>query len=197
MSILNRIDDRYAVEHSIDRQLIPRFEPKNGNECARLLLLLERPGPGSVGTPQTGGSGVISQFNEDVTARMLRAQLELADIAPADLCITNIVPHVRSARARVSDEQVNQAEIEMGFTRLLEVVDAIAPLQNIVLFGNKAKLVKNRLRDARPWIELHDAFHTSAQASGGGRNPESSKNSMWEHNVHLMKTIRPKHWGQI
>lgn len=193
MSELNKIDDKYAREHEIDRILIPKFEPSNGNEGARLLFVLERPGPKSVGTTQAGGSGVISQYNNDPSAKTMRALLELSGLQSDDICLTNIVPHVRSERAKVSNERVTRDEIFMGVSRLIEVIDAMPNLETVILVGTKAQKIESflqvELQTRRPEVSVTTMFHTSAQAAGGGRNPQSSKHHMWRHNFELMSSF--------
>lgn len=189
MSTLDRIDDEFAKQHGVLRVLIPRFEPANGNEYARFLFVLERPGPKSLATKEAGGPGVISQYNNDASARTLKDQLALSGLDKRDICLTNIVPHVRSSRAKVTREQVTPDEIRIGFDRLLKVVDAMPRLEAVILLGKKAQKVSTNLRALRPSIQVLELFHTSAQTSGGGRKYESTKHHMWRHNIELMRGL--------
>ena len=67
-------------------EAVPGFDPSNGNEQARFLLLLEAPGPKAIET------GLVSLDNPDPSARNLKAQLAAAEIGRHDLAVWNVVP---------------------------------------------------------------------------------------------------------
>lgn len=57
--------NRVRIENNLTRE-VPGFDPKNGNEQAKYLFLLEAPGPKAI------QSGLISFDNEDPSARNFR-----------------------------------------------------------------------------------------------------------------------------
>ena len=76
---------------------VPHFDPFDGGIDARLLLLLETPGPGPDRTR------FVSRDNPSGTARNLRRYLEAADIGRHDIVQWNCVPwivHAPGARNR-------------------------------------------------------------------------------------------------
>ena len=75
---------RIWLEHP-DKQL-PGFDPCDGGTSARILFLLEAPGPKAV------GSTFISRNNPDQTAKNFCELLQVAGIARRDTLIWNIVP---------------------------------------------------------------------------------------------------------
>jgi len=72
MTALNELLEKIRTS-APDSAIVPGFDPLNGNESAKFLLLLEAPGPRAA-TP-TGG--YVSFDNQDPTARNLKSQLEL------------------------------------------------------------------------------------------------------------------------
>ncbi|MSQ51674.1 MAG: hypothetical protein EXR28_07280 [Betaproteobacteria bacterium] len=80
-----KLVNRIRKEMNLDNK-VPGFDPKNGNERAKYLFLLEAPGPRAVET------GQISFDNPDPTARNLRCQLKAAGIAREEIALWNTVP---------------------------------------------------------------------------------------------------------
>lgn len=60
---------------------MPTFDPKNGNENARFLFVIEAPGAKAV------ESGHLSFENNDLTAKNFRNQLAAAVIERKDIAI--------------------------------------------------------------------------------------------------------------
>ena len=65
---------------------VPEFDPKNGNEKAKFLFLLEAPGPKALKT------GLISFDNPDPTAKNFCKQLEESKISKKDVAVWNVIP---------------------------------------------------------------------------------------------------------
>jgi hypothetical protein len=65
---------------------VPGFDPADGGADARLLLLLETPGPGG------DGPRLVSRDNPTGTARNLTRFLADAGIARVDTLLWNAVP---------------------------------------------------------------------------------------------------------
>jgi uracil-DNA glycosylase len=71
MGSLDDFVKRIRLEQGLDRE-VPGFDPKNGNESAKFLFVLEAPGAKAVNT------GFISFENPDQTAANFRYQLQEA-----------------------------------------------------------------------------------------------------------------------
>ena len=122
MSELARIVDRIRSEQNLGRE-VPGFDPRNGNEKARFLLVLEAPGPKAV------ASGVISLDNDDLSAKNLRAQLQAADISRADLAIWNVVPWYLGNDAQTKIRAATAKDIKPCLAYLSAVVNALKRLE--------------------------------------------------------------------
>lgn len=76
-----------------DGDEVPDFDPDSGGVSARVLLLLEAPGPGAVAKGGSRlGSGFVSLDNNDETARNLKNAVETAVLARDEVLMWNIVP---------------------------------------------------------------------------------------------------------
>ena len=73
MDKLNKFAEELRLEFS--EWTVPNFDPKDGGVNAKILFLLEKPGP------ETENSGLISQDNDDETARATKEFLNDAGVA--------------------------------------------------------------------------------------------------------------------
>src|ERR1039457_5717737 len=109
-----------------DRQLtreVPSFDPKNGNESAKLLFLLEAPGAQAV------KSGLISFDNPDPSAHNFRNQLEKAGIGREEIALWNIVPWYIGNKESTSIRAAKGSDIEAGIKYLAPLVSAMPNLR--------------------------------------------------------------------
>jgi len=123
---------------------VPAFDPANGNERARLLLLMEAPGPRAV------GSGIVSFDNPDPSARNLKVQLERANIARDDIALWNIVPWYIGTGARI--RAAATSDIIESRQYLPPLLSAMPNLRCVFLIGGaarKAHIFLSRLTVAR------------------------------------------------
>lgn len=116
----------------LDRE-VPGFDPKNGNENAWLLLLLEAPGPKAV------QSGHISLDNPDPTARNLRDQLAAAGIGRADIALWNIVPWYIGNADRTGIRAATGSDVQAGIKYLPSLLAYMPNLRCIALVGSAAR----------------------------------------------------------
>lgn len=84
MKVLGPFVDRLRLQRQTRK--IPAFDPADGGSAAKVLFLLEPPGPGAV------RSGLISRNNKDETAANFNGLLAEAGIAPAETLLWNVVP---------------------------------------------------------------------------------------------------------
>lgn len=133
---------------------VPFFDPEDGGADARLLLLLETPGPAG------DGSRFVSRDNRTPTGANLRRFLAGAGIARADTVIWNVVPwivHAAGARNRA----VTAAERQEGMDLLPGLLALLPRLRVVVLAGRHAGAAEPVVRAARPDVAVLTMPHPS------------------------------------
>ncbi|MBK1659475.1 uracil-DNA glycosylase [Paracraurococcus ruber] len=133
---------------------MPDADPADGGTGARLLLLLETPGPSMPAT------GLVSRDNPTPTGANLRHFLAATGIARADILIWNAVPfliHAPGARNRAP----TRAERAAGLSLLPAVLDLLPRLAVAVLAGRFAGLAAPALTTARPGMPVLAMPHPS------------------------------------
>ena len=121
----------------------PDPDPLDGGSAARLLLLLETPGPRSRRT------GFVSRDNPAETSANLFRFLRDAGIARADTFIWNVVPwiiHDPGARNRAP----TRAEIAAGLAWVEPLVAVLPRLAVVVLAGRVAAMAEPAIAALRP-----------------------------------------------
>lgn len=147
--------NRVRIENNLTRE-VPGFDPKNGNEQAKYLFLLEAPGPKAI------QSGLISFDNEDPSARNFRNQLAEAGITREDIAIWNVVPWYIGNEANTSIRGANNNDVRAGIEYLPPIISAMPNLRCIVLVGGAARrahIFLSRLTVAR----IVSCHHPSAK----------------------------------
>jgi hypothetical protein len=112
--------------------VIPDFDPADAGVNARVMLLLEAPGPKTV--RQWGGSGFISSDNNDVTAENAWRARDAAGL-DKNTVAWNIVPWLLG-RANVHP---NVGQLGQGARELRQLLPIFTDLQCVVLCGKKAE----------------------------------------------------------
>jgi uracil-DNA glycosylase len=133
---------------------VPDADPADGGIRARLLLLLETPGPSMPAT------GFVSSDNPTPTAANLRRFLGTARLVPADLLIWNVVPfliHAPGDRNRAP----RAAERNAGLALLPPLLDLLPRLEVAVLAGRFARLAAPAIQAACPGIPVLAMPHPS------------------------------------
>lgn len=111
--------------------VVPDFDPLDGGINAKVLFLLEKPGPKT--DRNTGGSGFISRDNYDMTANATRVFLDKAGIRREDSVLWNLIPVWNNT----IDTSAN--EINVGFKYLEELLLILKNVKVIVLVGKNAQ----------------------------------------------------------
>ncbi len=130
---------RRSLEDSGRR--MPLFDFQDGGAAARLLILLETPGPGGA------GDRAVSRDNPTGTARNLSRFLGEAAIARGDTILWNTVPwivHEPGARNRA----LRRGEIAEGLAALPGFLALLPRLRVVILSGRVA-------REAAPVVAAH------------------------------------------
>jgi predicted house-cleaning noncanonical NTP pyrophosphatase (MazG superfamily)/uracil-DNA glycosylase len=145
---------RIRADRMADRD-VPWPDPRDGGTNARLLILLEAPGPKAVNT------GFISTDNPDPTARNLRRFLGEAGIPRSTVLLWNVVPWFLS-KPTGSIKAASAADIREAQTYLHTLLAVLPCLDGVLLLGRNAQRGWDRL-DKKPSIPTFRTYHTSNQ----------------------------------
>lgn len=171
----SKLVSRIRKECNLNRE-VPDFDPRNGNEAAKYLFLLEAPGPKAVQT------GLISFDNPDPTAGNFREQLAVAGISRHEIAIWNVVPWYIGNEAGTAIRAAKGEDVRAGMEYLKPLVSAMPNLSCIILVGaaaRQAHLYLSGLTTAR----IVGCHHPSARVLN--TNPSAGK-----ENITIFKFIK-------
>jgi uracil-DNA glycosylase family 4 len=137
---------------------VPGFDPGNGNENAKFLLVLEAPGPRAI------ESGIVSIENQDATARNLKELLSAANIEKNEIAIWNVVPWYIGNEARTQIRSPNPTDIDQGIESLVRLIPKFINLRCILLIGSSARKAHIRLSSATT-ARILACHHTSQRVA--------------------------------
>ena len=141
---------------------VPDFDPLDGGVRARLLLLLEKPGPK---TFPPRGSGFVSRNTDDPTARAIHRFMLQAEVPRCETVLWNIVPWWNGTIAMTA------AEKRLGAAEVPALLALLPELRGVILAGNAAwELGATQFRDAG--LPLFRCVHPSPQARAGPASSE-------------------------
>lgn len=109
----------------------PMFDPCDGGVDARVLILLEAPGPKAV------GSKFISRNNPDRTADNMNKLLRVAKIPRKDTILWNIVPWYIGDSRKI--RPAIREDISLALPFLKKLIEILTNLDFIVLMGKPAR----------------------------------------------------------
>lgn len=133
---------------------IAKFDPLDGGAAARVLILLETPGPGP------DGPRLVSRDNPTGTARNLARFLADAGLARSDTILWNVVPwivHAPGARNRA----LRRGEIREGIALLPPFLARLPRLEAALLAGRVAGMAADAVARARPDVHMTTMPHPS------------------------------------
>lgn len=133
---------------------VPDADPADGGVRARLLLLLETPGPSWTRT------GFVSADNPTPTGANLRRFLAEAGIAREDLLIWNAIPFVIHAPG-AANRAPRRAELKEGLALLPPLLRLLPRLRVAVLAGRAAAEAAPVLATARRGLPTLTMPHPS------------------------------------
>ncbi|WP_210526244.1 uracil-DNA glycosylase family protein [Rubellimicrobium arenae] len=113
--------------------LVPDMDPLDGGTAARVLLLLEKPGP------QAARTGFVSRDNPSPTSAAIRAFLDQAGLARRDTLIWNSIP------AWNGTIRVTGAELARGAAELPPLLSLLPRLDTVILVGRRAQRLEGLL----------------------------------------------------
>lgn len=133
---------------------VPDPDPLDGGAEARLLILLETPGP------RIRATGIVSRDNPTGTARNLARMLDGAALARCDTLIWNAVPWVIHDPGALN-RAPRISEIRDGIASLPPLLAVLTRLCVVVLAGRVAARAEPLLRSLRPDLAILAMPHPS------------------------------------
>lgn len=134
---------------------IPHFDPLDGGIDARMLIVLETPGPRAVST------NFVSRNNPDPTAKNLFNTCASLDIRRQDTIIWNIAPWFISTETQ--SKNARDEDARRGIPLLLRLLAMLPNLSEVVLCGGKAKLAAEEIRQLGTY-RVTETYHFAARA---------------------------------
>lgn len=136
-------------------KVVPYFDPLDAGVEARVLFLMEAPGPQAVRT------GFISRDNINPTARNITEFTQEAGL-PRELTATwNVVPWYIGSGKKI--RPATSADIRAGLPYLERLLPLFTRLELVALVGRKAQTVEPTLRRDWPGLGLYSMPHPSPQ----------------------------------
>lgn len=115
--------------------IVPFFDPGDGGVTARILWLLEAPGPKA--TTQRGGSGMISCNNNDQTAENTWRTREEAGVSRSLVVHWNVIPAYLGSDTKI--RAADASDIAAAGPLLEELLGLLPELQVVILGGGAAQ----------------------------------------------------------
>jgi uracil-DNA glycosylase len=136
-----------------DQYSIPFFDPLDGGINAKILFLLEAPGPNAV------KSGFISRNNPDETAKNMFQILEDVGIPRNETILWNIVPWYIGNIEKI--RPANTKDITQGWYYLKRLIQLLPYVDTIVLVGRKSQKIKKQIVKEYTNLKIIECFHPS------------------------------------
>ncbi len=143
----------FAAKLRAEHGPTPDFDPADGGAAARVLLLLETPGP------SIGRTGFVSADNPTGTAANLRRFLAEAGLDRRRLAIWNAVPWVIHTGG--PNRAPRRDEVQRGLAALPGLLPLLPELRCVVLSGRVAGSAEPVLHGLRPSLKLLRVPHPS------------------------------------
>lgn len=134
---------------------IPYFDPFDAGIHAKVLFLLEAPGP------QATGSGFVSRDNPDPTAANIWTMSREAGLNRTECVIWNVCPWYVGTDRKI--RPVKAAEVREAADALRSLLGQLADLRCVALVGRKAQKARHTVEGARPDVEIIQMPHPSNQ----------------------------------
>lgn len=141
--------------------VVPHFDPGDAGAQAKVLILLEAPGPMTNGANPRPGSGFISVDNDDKTAENCWTLRDDVGLSERETLQWNIVPWYLGP----ASVKPNAAELREGGAELIALMELLPDLQVVIASGLYAQKGW-RMHVARERRDLHliETWHPSPLA---------------------------------
>ena len=143
---------------------IPGFDPKDGGSAAKVLFLLEAPGPRAL------DSNFVSRDNNDQTAANFKALQAEAKIERAETALWNVVPWYIGNADRTKIRPARVSDLREADAQLVKLLHLLRPaLRAVVLVGRKArhKSVRALIEREAPRVGVFECYHPSPLVLNG------------------------------
>ncbi len=150
---------------------VPDFDPLDGGTGARLLFLLEKPGPATSAQGLRLGSGFISRDNDNPTAAAIHSFMRMAGLPRKATVLWNVIPWWNGTIA------VKGPELKAGISRLPDLVSRLPNLQGVVLVGRHAASARQALTGTGLLLSTSD--HPSPNVRAGFRQRWDAIPRVW------------------
>ena len=142
---------------------VPDFDPMDGGILARVLFVLEKPGPGIV------PGGFVSRDNDTPTAQAIHAFMHQAGLPREQTVLWNLVPWWNGTTA------ITAAERAAGTEALQDLLPLLPRLDTAVLVGRTAGAARAMLGGLR----VLASAHPSPQVRAGFRGRWDAIPEVW------------------
>ncbi len=146
---------------------VPDFDPLDGGTAARVLFVLEKPGPG------IHPGGFVSRDNDTPTAAAIRAFMAQAGLPRRETALWNLVPWWNGTTV------VTAAERAAGVQALAGLLPLLPGLDTAVLVGRTADAARPLLDGVR----VLASAHPSPQVRAGFRARWDAIPEVWRQAV--------------
>ena len=165
--------------------VVPGFDPRDGGTEARLLFLLEKPGPAIA---RAQGPRLVSRDNASGTARAIARFMDEAGIERRDTVLWNVVPWWNGTT------RVAAAEHREGLAALGALLALLPRLRGAVAVGRRAEA-------ARPLLEARGlavtaSAHPSPQVRASRPEAWAAIPSRWRQAARLAGLVPPPGGGR-
>ena len=147
---------------------VPDFDPFDGGTLARMLFLLEKPGPAIAVTP---APGFVSRDNDTPTAEAIYIFMQRAAIPREWTVLWNVIPWWNGTC------KVTGAELRDGIAEVRELIGLLPKLQVAVMVGNRAAQARPYLETTR--LALFTSHHPSPNVRAALREKWEAIPSIW------------------
>lgn len=134
---------------------VPNVDPAGAGVDARLLVLLESPGPQAV------NSDFVSCNNPDPSARNLTKTINLSRFPQDEILIWNVVPQCISTKAK--NINATSSDIRNASEDTNKLIDLLQSLKVIIFCGRKAQSARKFLR-IPTHVKVLETFHPGAMS---------------------------------
>lgn len=131
----------------------PFFDPESGGINARILFLLEAPGPKA--------THFVSPDNDDQTAANMNRLLADAGIGRRDTLFWNVVPFYIGKEDRSKLRAAKKSDLDAGEPWIVELLSKLPKLETVVLMGRNAQKARLILSNLRPHLRVVETWHPS------------------------------------
>ena len=135
---------------------VPFFDPDNGGVDARVLVLLEAPGPKA--------TDFVSQDNNDKTAENLNRLMSEAGLPRREIVLWNVVPFYIGTADRSRLRAARQSDLEAGRPWVTELFGLLPRIDAVVLLGRKSQLARPLVNELCPVARVLEGWHPSPLA---------------------------------